>query len=69
MKRFLLLGIACCFVLELFAQTAKEEISADIRRSASNYYAYPTPTGTLTAPPKRYKPFYLSHYARHGSRF
>lgn len=28
MKRFLLLGIACCLVLELFAQTAKEEISA-----------------------------------------
>ena len=69
MKRFLLLIVICCFALELFAQTAKEEISADIRRSASNYYAYPTPTGTLTAPPKGYKPFYLSHYARHGSRF
>lgn len=69
MKRFLLLAIICCFAVELFAQTAKEEISADIRRSASNYYAYPTPTVTLTAPPKGYKPFYISHYARHGSRF
>ncbi len=69
MKRFLLLAIICCFALGLFAQTAKEEIFADIHRSASNYYAYPTPTGTSTAPPKGYKPFYLSHYARHGSRF
>lgn len=69
MKRFLLLALICCFALGLFAQTAKEEIFADVHRSASNYYAYPTPTGTLTAPPKGYKPFYLSHYARHGSRF
>lgn len=69
MKRFMLLVIICCFTLGLFAQTAKEEIFADIHRSASNYYTYPAPAGQLTAPPKGYKPFYLSHYARHGSRF
>lgn len=69
MKRFMLLTMLCCLTLGIFAQTAKQEISADIHRSASNYYAYPTPTGTLTAPPKGYKPFYLSHYARHGSRY
>ncbi|RHJ90615.1 histidine-type phosphatase [Parabacteroides bouchesdurhonensis] len=69
MRRFTLLTIIYCLAFGLFAQTAKEEIAADIHRSASNYYAYPTPTGALTAPPKGYKPFYLSHYARHGSRF
>lgn len=69
MRRFMLLTVICCLALNLFAQTAREEIAADIHRSASNYYAYPTPIGTPTTPPKGYKPFYLSHYARHGSRF
>ncbi|WP_407456749.1 histidine-type phosphatase [Fibrobacter sp.] len=35
----------------------------------SNYYAYPTPTAKYTKAPTGYKPFYLSHYGRHGSRF
>ena len=69
MKRFILLTLCCCLAIGLSAQTAKEEIFADIYRSASNYYAYPTPTGKLTPPPAGYKPFYLSHYARHGSRY
>lgn len=54
----------------LCAQTAQEEIYADLHRSASNYYAYPAPSGvTYTAPPAGYAPFYVSTYARHGSRF
>ena len=69
MKRFMLLPILCCLALQLFAQTAKEEIFADIHRSASNFYAYPAPTYKTSTPPKGYKPFYLSHYGRHGSRF
>lgn len=69
MKRFILLTVLCCFVLGLSAQTAKEEIFADIHRSAANHYAYPEPNFELTAPPAGYKPFYLSHYARHGSRY
>lgn len=69
MKRFMFLALICCLAFNTFAQTAKEDIAADIHRSASNYYAYPTPTGKLTAPPKGYEPFYLSHYARHGSRY
>ena len=36
----------------------------------SIYYAYPGPQQeTLTYAPKGYKPFYISHYGRHGSRF
>ena len=35
----------------------------------SNYYAYPTPTAKYTKAPAGYKPFYISHYGRHGSRF
>jgi hypothetical protein len=41
----------------------------DFRQMGSNYYAYPTPTAKYTKAPAGYKPFYLSHYGRHGSRF
>ena len=41
----------------------------DFRQMGSNYYAYPTPTIKYTKAPAGYKPFYLSHYGRHGSRF
>ena len=34
-----------------------------------NYVAYRGPQKQLTAAPKGYKPFYLSHYGRHGSRY
>ena len=69
MKRFIVLTLLCWLVLGMSAQTAKEEIFENIHRSAANHYAYPEPHFTMTAPPKGYKPFYLSHYARHGSRY
>lgn len=69
MKRMLLLTLLCCLALVMSAQTAKEEIFEDIHRSAANHYAYPDPDFAMTAPPAGYKAFYLSHYARHGSRY
>lgn len=69
MKRFIVLTLLCWLVLGMSAQTAKEEIFENIHRSTANHYAYPEPHFTMTAPPKGYKPFYLSHYARHGSRY
>jgi len=61
----LFLAVAC------FAQndSIKTEITQDFRKMGSNYYAYPTPTAKYTKAPAGYKPFYLSHYGRHGSRF
>ncbi len=63
---FLLFIATACF-----AQTdsIKTEITKDFRKMGSNYYAYPTPTAKYTKAPAGYKPFYLSHYGRHGSRF
>lgn len=55
--------------LILSAQTAREEIHENILRSASNHMAYVAPTEPLTAAPKGYEPFYISHYGRHGSRW
>ncbi|WP_300724940.1 histidine-type phosphatase [uncultured Bacteroides sp.] len=69
MKKSFLLGLLCCSYFVLNAQTAKEEINDNIYLSAANYYAYPNPTSKLTPAPSGYKPFYLSHYGRHGSRY
>ena len=41
----------------------------DRHQLGSNYYTYPTPTAKYTKAPTGYKPFYVSHYGRHGSRF
>lgn len=41
----------------------------DFHQMGSNYYAYPTPGAKYTKAPAGYKPFYISHYGRHGSRF
>ena len=51
------------------AQTPREDFKRDITLSASNYVAYRGPQKQLSPAPKGYKPFYLSHYGRHGSRY
>jgi hypothetical protein len=68
---FLILVGIIGFISALSAQTAKDEIFANIQKSASNYYAYPEPDASVkqTPAPKDYKPFYISHYGRHGSRY
>ena len=51
--------------------TAREEIDANPWLAGNNYLDYDRqlPTTPLTKAPKGYKPFYLSHYGRHGARF
>ena len=52
------------------AQTSKKEIYKDIDRAWGNFYPYPGPAQkVLTPAPAGYKPFYISHYGRHGSRY
>ena len=72
MKRFLTtlaLGIGLIGMVSVNAQTAREEIHQNIRRTGGNYLAYLTPEKKLTPTPKGYEPFYMSHYGRHGSRW
>lgn len=58
------------FAMPAFSQTTREEMFADINKTAGVYYAYPAPEKLeYTAPPKGYKPFYISHFGRHGSRY
>ena len=71
MKRFLLVITALVLVAGAQAQTiAREAFKQDIRRSANNYQAYPDKNlPKLTPAPEGYKPFFMNHYGRHGSRW
>ena len=44
-------------------------VKADPGRAGGTYYAYPGDPVCETPAPKGYKPFYISHYGRHGSRY
>ena len=51
------------------AQTPKQDIKNDFRFSGGSFLNYPGPKQhKLTPAPKGKKPFYISHYGRHGSR-
>lgn len=69
MIKFAITILFACVATALQAQSIRDEIAQDPRRSASNYMAYPGPQHQLTPAPKGKKPFYISHYGRHGSRF
>ena len=56
--------------LPFHGQSAFEFISRNRNFSASNYCIYPdTVQYQMTPPPEGKKPFYISHYGRHGSRY
>lgn len=53
----------------LSAQTLQQRMLEDPKTGASIYKPYPSvEEGRITAP-KGYKPFYISHFGRHGSRY
>lgn len=49
--------------------SAYDQIAANPYLAGNQSAVYPEPTKALTPSPKGYKPFYMSHYGRHGSRF
>lgn len=52
------------------AQDARELIHQDLRRAGNVHHVYEDPAVIVDSPaPKGYKPFYVSHYGRHGSRY
>ena len=75
MKGCKLYSVVICLVIssvltELSAQNAFEMITNNLYFSASNYCIYPDSIiSDMTAPPAGKKPFYISHYGRHGSRY
>jgi len=69
MKKTILLLILLSATFLYKGQTTKEEIFNDIKTTGGVYYAYPAPVNKITPVPSGYKPFYISHYGRHGSRW
>lgn len=68
-KTTLILSALLCAAMG-FAQQSRTDIKTNPLFSASSYYAYPGPLQQkLTPAPTGYKPFYISHYGRHGSRW
>lgn len=61
--------LAGASLLPVAAQTTREEMLSDLNRTGGVYYAYPVAESENTPAPKGYKPFYASHYGRHGSRY
>lgn len=51
------------------AQRYVEALKENPGRAASNYQSYEFTDTDLTPAPKGFKPFYISHYSRHGSRY
>ena len=75
-KQLFLMAIGCAMAAQaqnapVFETSAKEEITANVFLSGSNYLDYDRqlPTKPLTPSPKNYEPYYMSHYGRHGSRW
>ena len=46
-----------------------DQLKSDPKKAYGNDYPYPYTTYEQTKSPRGYKPFYVSHYARHGSRY
>ena len=59
--------LACCF--SAAGQDAYQEVRQDIRKAGNIYYVNDFQDRDLTAPPKGYKPVYISTYNRHGARY
>ena len=71
MKRFLATILTAFCAWSAWAQTvpALEQLKADPRKAYGTDYPYGFETKPLTPAPLGFKPFYISTYARHGSRY
>lgn len=69
MRKLILISLTVLLSTALQAQNVREELATDYDKAGSNYHIYQGPTEKLTAAPKGKKPFYISHYGRHGSRY
>ena len=71
MKKYLITLLMLALVVTTWAQNVAvlEQLQADPRKAYGTDYPYTLSTAKLTKAPKGYKPFYISHYGRHGSRY
>ena len=71
MKRILTLFLSVLLAATAGAQAVGplEQLKANSRKAYGNDYPYQQEPTVLTKSPSGYKPFYISLYARHGSRY
>ncbi|MBR0393980.1 MAG: histidine-type phosphatase [Alistipes sp.] len=71
MKRKLFLSLICAVSIAFVSngQTMREEIAANPNLAGGIYTAYMVTEQPAVKAPSGYKPFYISHYGRHGSRY
>ena len=74
MRRIYILGLIISLLAPhsslLEAQTVRDIIAKTPSYASCNYHVYPDSiTAVLTPAPAGKKPFYISHYGRHGSRY
>ena len=69
MRKLVFFALWAVMCTTLSAQNVREQLKENLFKAGSNYFAYPTPVKPLTPAPRGKHPFYLSHYARHGSRY
>ena len=68
--RWISLYVCLLLTTSVCAQSAYDTIRNNRLLAACNYYVYPDSNfKEQTPPPTGYKPFYISHYGRHGSRY
>ena len=71
MKKFFILFLFSLLAVAMEAQGVSplDQLKANPRKAYGNDYPYRQEDVRLTKAPKGYKAFYISHYARHGSRY
>lgn len=70
MRKVYTLLLFATAALTVCSQTTFEEIAINPDVTGGLYYPYPSVSNNaFTRAPKGYKPFYISHYGRHGSRY
>ena len=71
MKKSFIISLALLLPLTLCAEiTKKEDINKDnLYKFRGSMTQYEDPGVTYSKAPKGFKPFYMSHYGRHGSRY
>ena len=70
MKKLFITSLLMAFCLSLGAQEAAVKLfTEDPDRASNNMHSYEFKPIHDTKAPKGFKPFYISHYGRHGSRY
>ncbi|MBR2200042.1 MAG: hypothetical protein IJ894_04735 [Bacteroidales bacterium] len=69
--KIILIAAMALISLPLVAQedAVFKQLKDNPQKAYGNDCPYPFDNAVLTKPPKGYKPFYISHYGRHGSRY